>query len=212
MLSWVVPRFARLLLHMFWRHLFLLCRYSSFRLGQRSPVIKLPAAHVGSSFVANGHSWQPIYRFKWIALASAVSRLKLVQTAFTTLLVPVAAVAFQNGAISLIDLSCVVSVALFALIMLYVMSYGLRRIIGVVSVDSVASVIRIGYLDFWGRRRNVIVPIDDVVPLSDANVAPNDFWAPVRRYSDTTFLLYLPLRQIEIVDMHKFCSVFGQMQ
>ncbi|KFD48403.1 hypothetical protein M514_10703 [Trichuris suis] len=192
------------------RYLRLLGRCTCFPFGQYLSIGKVSAGRIGPHAVSNGHTWHPIYRFKWIFVATAISRVKLAQTAFTALLVPVAAVAFRNGKISWIDLSFMVFIAIFALVMLYIMSYGLRRIIGVISVDNKASVIRIGYLDFWGKRRNVILPIADVIPLSDANVAPADYWAPVQRFSDKNFLLYLPLKKMEIVDEKKFYSIFGQ--
>ncbi|CDW53088.1 transmembrane protein 186 [Trichuris trichiura] len=192
------------------RYLRLLGRCTCIPFGQYLSISKLSGVRVGSHAASNGRTWHPIYRFKWIFVATAIGKLKLAQSVITVLLVPVAAVAFRNDKISRFDLSSIVFVAVFALVMLYIMSYGLRRIIGVISVDQKASVIRIGYLNFWGRRRNAIVPIADVIPLSDANIAPADFWAPVQRFSDKSFLLYLPLKKIEIVDEKIFYSIFGQ--
>jgi hypothetical protein len=39
--------------------------------------------------------------------------------------------------------------------------------IGVVAFSDKTQLVRFGYLGFWGGRTNIIVPLNDVVPLTD---------------------------------------------
>jgi len=159
--------------------------------------------------------WIPIYRFRWIHFAAATSKLKILQTIFVVIVVPVYYFYQQNkSAVSKGDMQFVIGVALFALVMLYIMTAVFRRCIGVISVNEDRARIRIGYLSFWGGRRNVVIPVDDVMPLDEANGSLGSRKRPpayvkVKRYTDTKFYLYLPLLKITVVDPILFEDVFG---
>lgn len=102
---------------------------------------------------------------------------------------------FQTGDVTTVELASVAVLANAALIMLYLMSNFGRRLIGVISISEDATVIRIGYLNFWGFRRNVIVPVEDIMPLLESdNDLRKQWYVRVRRYSDPAFKLYLPVR------------------
>ncbi|VDP18882.1 unnamed protein product [Soboliphyme baturini] len=111
--------------------------------------------------------WIPIYRFKLITVIAAISKIKILQTALTVVLVPVAWKQYMDAAQSPTLVLIISFAAVVALVMLYVVTALTRRTIGVISKHWLQSVVRIGYLDFWGFRRNIIVPIEDLVPLTD---------------------------------------------
>ncbi|KRX78955.1 WW domain-containing protein [Trichinella sp. T6] len=166
--------------------------YSSMNSKQK--YILFQATRRCSVYTQDGIHWLPLYRFKWMPIIASISRIKIAQTVLSVIFVPVAYLAYQDKQISLNQLYVLVSICVFALFMLCVMSGIFRRLIGVVSLDESRNVIRIGHLTFWGARRNVEIPLEDLTPLSEVNFRPGDFYAAIRRYSDSKFHLYLPLK------------------
>ncbi|KRZ13788.1 WW domain-containing protein [Trichinella zimbabwensis] len=144
-----------------------------------------------SVYTQDGIHWLPLYRFKWMPIIASISRIKLAQTVLSVIFVPVAYSAYQEKQISLNQLYVLVFICVFALFMLFVMSGIFRRLIGVVSLDESRNVIRIGHLTFWGARRNVEIPLEDLTPLSEVNFRPGDVYAAIRRYSDSKMCLSL---------------------
>lgn len=52
--------------------------------------------------------------------------------------------------------------------------------------------IRIGYLSFWGSRRNKIMELDDIMPIREANLNCEDAVLKLRQYSSLVcFLLQI---------------------
>lgn len=58
--------------------------------------------------------------------------------------------------------------------------------------------VKISYLDGWGRRRNVEIPIDDIVPLSEVP----------RSFSDS---LYLKVKRYSTDDVYKLHLLYGEI-
>ncbi|KRX96885.1 WW domain-containing protein, partial [Trichinella pseudospiralis] len=171
--------------------------YSSLKSKQK--YILFQTTRQCSVYTEDGIHWLPLYRFKWMPIIASISRIKLAQTVLSVIFVPVAYSAYQHKQISLNQLYILVFICVFALFMLFVMSGIFRRLIGVVSLDESRNVIRIGHLTFWGARRNVEIPLEDLTPLSDVNFRPGDVYAAIRRYSDSKFYLYLPLKGYEVL-------------
>ncbi|KAL1234345.1 Transmembrane protein [Trichinella spiralis] len=138
-----------------------------------------------SVYTQDGIHWLPLYRFKWMPIIASISRIKIAQTVLSVIFVPVAYLAYQDKQISLNQL--------YVLVFIY----------------ESRNVIRIGHLTFWGARRNVEIPLEDLTPLSEVNFCPGDIYAAIRRYSDSKFHLYLPLKGYEVVNKQKLINVFG---
>lgn len=50
--------------------------------------------------------------------------------------------------------------------------------------------VRVGYLSFWGARRNKVLELEDALPLSEANENLNDAVVKFRQFS-TLVILFL---------------------
>lgn len=160
--------------------------------------------------------WTPIYRFNRIRTAGLISRLKIVQTIFVVVLVPTMIYCSEQDQVSIDTMQTSIFAATFAMIMLYAMSAVLRRCIGVISISSDRQRIRIGYLTFWGNRRNLEIPLEDLVPLQEGNRSLDSKkklppYVHVKRYSNEKFYLYLPLWQVSLVDRQLFEMAFGEI-
>lgn len=139
-----------------------------------------------------------------------MARLKIYQTAATILMLPPMCYSYAAGAVGLPALQAAFGVAAFAGVMLYGISGYTRNFIGMLSLNEAEDVVRISHLTFWGRRRDIFTPVEDVVPLADLSENPKDVYVKLCRYS-TGDVLYLTLRLGGIEDMSKFVKVFGSI-
>lgn len=152
-----------------------------------------------------------VYKFPYINAARSICRLKIYQTAVTCLAVPVVAFMTYAGAATSTALVATIGVNVLALTMLGVMGEAFRKLIGHLYVSHDESQVRISHLTFWGGRCDLLMPADDLVPLSELPDSPTDVYVRMRRYSDVKSgsSLILCLRFGGVVDEVRFCRVFG---
>ncbi|XP_063790340.1 transmembrane protein 186 [Pseudophryne corroboree] len=152
-----------------------------------------------------------IYKFPGIRYCRAVSRLKLLQTTLTVLLLPPIYYYYLQGQLSQFSVIYVTGTAVFAGFMLYSLSYYLRRVIGMIYVDDDLSTLKVSHLTFWGRRKNIFVPLEDVKKLSETGDGRREVLLKFGRYSSSD-ILYFTVRLGQILDREKFTVVFGELK
>ncbi|PIO63081.1 hypothetical protein TELCIR_15336, partial [Teladorsagia circumcincta] len=86
----------------------------------------------------------------------------------------------------------------------------LNRLIGVIAMSESNDYVRIGYLSFWGARRNKYLEIDDVLPLTEVAASKNDALLKFSWFGGSNFL-YLPTKDVEIVDEQRAKLLFGDL-
>lgn len=195
------------------------CRTSRF-----SSVVKWKrvATSVSSFLIASKHTavqdsaqaasvdvqFTVFYRFPYITAARFIQRLKLYQTGFVVSAVPPAVYAYNIDAIGLEPCIGAFAVSTLALIMLYIATNFFQRVVGLVSLSNDQKLVRLSHLTFFGGRNDLVVPVDDVVPLSDSDERSDDIFVKVHRYS-TSDTLYMTLRYGQIENAETFKQVFG---
>jgi hypothetical protein len=121
--------------------------------------------------------FRTVYKFPYVRGVGLINRLKLYQTALTSVTVPGVTVLNQLGVTSS-D------------------SYFSNRLVGIVYLNEKENLVKLAYLDFWGKRKELVVPANDIVPFSEA---PASFIDP----------LYLTVRQFTSKYTLKLCSKYG---
>ncbi|KAG9337635.1 hypothetical protein JZ751_028393 [Albula glossodonta] len=155
------------------------------------------------------HKFTLIYSFPAIRMLRVVSRLKLLQTGITLLLLPPVHYFYFHGQASY-DLMCYsTGIAVFAAIMLYSLSHYLRRVVGMMYLDNSKTTLKVSHLTFWGHRRDVYMPVTDIMTLGDTGDTRTEPLLRLKRYScpDT---LYFSTRLGRVVDKQAFELVFGR--
>ncbi|XP_075687435.1 transmembrane protein 186 isoform X3 [Rhinoderma darwinii] len=152
-----------------------------------------------------------IYKFSAIRFCRVVSRLKLVQTTLTVFILPPMYYYYLQGQVTEFSVIYCTGTALFAGVMLYGLSYYLRRIIGMLYVDDNLTTLKVSYLTFWGNRKDIFVPIDDVKQFSETGDGEQETLRQFARYSKPD-LLYFTTRYGYVLDREKFTSVFGEFK
>ncbi|VDK54648.1 unnamed protein product [Anisakis simplex] len=155
-------------------------------------------------------TWVAVYRFPGIRFGVLLARAKLLQTITSILLIPYTYWQYLNDQASAQFLTGVSVLAILATSMLMLFSRYFNRMIGVIAMSESNQFVRVGYLSFWGGRRNKILELDDALPLSEANENLNDAIVKFRQYSSASYL-YLPISKVELLDEERAELLFGDL-
>lgn len=151
-----------------------------------------------------------IYTMPHIRLLRAVSRLKLLQTAITVVILPPVFVLYLQGSAPFFLVGYTTGIALFAGAMLYTTSHFLRKVVGMMYLDPSQTTLKVSHLTFWGRRHDIYLPVSDVMTIGDTGDAENETILRLKRYSSPeTF--YFSTRFGRVVDQQGFQKVFGTL-
>ena len=105
-------------------------------------------------------------------------------------------------------LSC--GTATFASFMLWVISRACMRVAGYLSLSLDGSTLRVSHLDFWGKRKDSFIPVEEVMPLGDTAETINDTYMKLIQH-DSKDVYYYSLRYGRLKDRDAFETVFGQI-
>lgn len=161
---------------------------------------------------SNEEDFVMIYRFPHITKARFLCRLKLYQTVTTLCLLPVHGYFYWTGHILATSMTFTVGVCILSTAMLYVMGEFFRKFIGAIYYSEQRNVIRISHLSFFGKRKEVFLPLKDLVPLSELDDNVSDVYIKIKRYSTENFNLLLSLKFGGIEDKQYFTTVFGSIK
>ncbi|XP_018091765.1 transmembrane protein 186 isoform X2 [Xenopus laevis] len=161
--------------------------------------------------ISNTKEFTLIYRFPGIKYCRAISRIKLLQTALTVLFLPPMYYYYFQGQVTGFCVAYSSGIALFAGVMLYCLSFYLRRIIGMMYLNAAGTTLKVSHLTFWGRRRDMYIAADDVKVLSESGDHIREVVRQFKRYSipDT---MYFSLHFGVVVDKEKFMRLFGNLK
>jgi len=181
--------------------------FSSFFTAAKHPAVQNDVQASSSKLHANAQ-FTVFYRFPYITAARFISRLKLYQTAVVVLAVPPTVYYYNIGDIGLEPCVGIIAASTVALTMLYIFTNFFQRVVGLVALSSDEKLVRLSHLTFFGGRNDLVVPVDDIVPLSDTSEISNDVFVKVHRYS-TTDTLYMSLLYGRIENVETFQKIFG---
>uniref|UniRef100_A0A7E4V749 Transmembrane protein 186 n=1 Tax=Panagrellus redivivus TaxID=6233 RepID=A0A7E4V749_PANRE len=156
-----------------------------------------------------GEKWHPVYRFPGIVFCSFIAKAKFVQTVVSVLGVPWLTYAYATGQHSFDLFLTGIGAAFLAPAALIAFSRSFNRMVGIISMNEAGDHIRVGYLSFFGGRRNAHIPVVDIPPLSDScDVTNPPKVIQLSRYSDNSFF-YLPTKAVNIMDPERAQLLFG---
>ncbi|KAF5402013.1 Transmembrane protein [Paragonimus heterotremus] len=110
--------------------------------------------------------------------------------------------------------------AAFSVCSLAAFSYFSTKLIGVVSVHRPSGLIRLGHLNFWGRRANTMVHLENLVPPTDFADNPEDnqtvrvgilkdIPSSGKQSNRIERAFFLTRLRAEIVDREQFSKILG---
>lgn len=149
-----------------------------------------------------------IYDLPTITVLRTLSRLKLIQTGVTAVILPPVYYYYLQGDVTPFLLYSSTGIAVFAAFMLYVISHFARRVVGRMYLDTTGSTLKVSHLTFWGSRNDVYMPVKDVMTITDTGDSPEEVILLLRRFSKSE-TMYYSTRIGRVVDRTGFQKVFG---
>lgn len=148
-----------------------------------------------------------IYKFRYINHLRLFSRMKIYQTGLSVLS-GVGSIILYNAQIvkELSALLYINGAMVFALIMLFVISRQTVKIIGRIYLSDDQSKVLISHLDFFGKRRDMEINLEDIESLSSIDELSEKFFKLRLKNLDGYMLVSLPLG--EIYDKNAFLKLF----
>ncbi|XP_040891718.1 transmembrane protein 186 isoform X2 [Toxotes jaculatrix] len=152
-----------------------------------------------------------IYTLPYIKILRVMSRLKLLQTAITVVVLPPVYVLYLQGDVSFYLVSYTTGIALFAGVMLYTASHFFRRVVGMMYLDPSQTTLKVSHLTFWGKRHDIYLPVSDVMTIGDTGDSANETILKLKRYSSPQ-TLYFSMHFGRVMDRQGFEKVFGNLK
>lgn len=142
------------------------------------------------------NDYKPVYKFPYIRGIGLINRLKLYHTVLTTAAIPTTTILNQLNIISYDQILITAIVSLGGIVPLYGFGYFSNKLVGIVYLNEKEEKVKFAYLDFWGVRKDVIIPVSDIVPLSEVSRALTD-------------PLYSRIQQFSSKETFKLCTKYG---
>ncbi|XP_050297965.1 uncharacterized protein LOC126737220 [Anthonomus grandis grandis] len=144
--------------------------------------------------------FKTVYKFPWIKYFGLVNRLKVYQTVFTGIGVSSSGLSWAFG---LCDASMFYTVSILGFsgcVFLYSLGMISTNFVGFIYYNDDTDMVRIAYVDYWGRRRDIEVHTSDIIHSDESPVRLiNKVWFPLKRHS-TSEILKLQLETGIILD------------
>lgn len=153
-------------------------------------------------------SKEVLYRYKWIKQLRFISRVKILHVLVVSGLTGPMCVWYSNGIVNGSVLFTTIFAASATTAGLFALSFFFRRVIGELSYDKTNDEVIISSLTFWGNRRNIVLPITTLMPMSDRGFNDKNLFHRVERYGDD-FVHLLNLRHGKIYNYDKLLEVLG---
>ncbi|OZC10720.1 hypothetical protein X798_02142 [Onchocerca flexuosa] len=152
--------------------------------------------------------WIPVYRFRGIHYSVVAAKMKLALTISSIALIPYKCWQYLEDAVSINHLASISAFASFTTLAFIFFCRFFYGLIGVISMNESNEYIRIGYLSFWGSRRNKYMRLEDVIPLNESSTGINSKIVRFRQYSSNE-VLNLSLFNAELLDQERAAVLFG---
>ena len=148
-----------------------------------------------------------IYKFKYINHLRLFSRMKIYQTGFSVLSGFGSIILYNTQIVQDLNALLYINTAMvFALIMLFVISRQTVKIVGRIYLNDDQSKVLIAHLGFFGKRRDVLVNLNDIESFSSIDELSDTFFKIRLKNLDGYMLASLPMG--EIYDKNAFLKLF----
>ncbi|XP_034141922.1 transmembrane protein 186 [Drosophila guanche] len=154
--------------------------------------------------------WRTIYSLPSIRLVAAFNRLKIYQAALTAAGAPIAFALGQAGHVASDALGIYAAIGVSGLITLTLASYASTNLVGFIYINEQQDMLKLAYVDFWGRRVETLVEVDDLLPSWERGATSRlRFVLPITLRSDDKRRYKLLNRFGNIADPQLFEGLFG---
>lgn len=128
---------------------------------------------------------KPIYKFPHINALGLINRLKFYQTVVTAAIIPSTAILTHLNLCSTDDLLFATVAGVAGLIPMYGLGHFANKFVGILYLDEEQQIVKVAYLNFWGKRKDIIMPVQDIKPFTEVKPSLTDVaYLKLCRFSD----------------------------
>ncbi|KAH8271513.1 hypothetical protein KR018_002258, partial [Drosophila ironensis] len=177
---------------------------------QRPRFFSEPAAKSPAPDPAAFTEWRTVYSLPAIRFVAALSRLKVYQAAITVAGTPIAFALGQAGHVTADALGICTAIGVSGLATLTLFSLAASNLVGFIYVNEQQDLLKLAYVDFWGRRKETMVATEDLLPSWELRTpSPLRIVLPICLRSDPKPRYKLLSRFGEVRDPELFEGLFG---
>uniref|UniRef100_A0A1Y1ML63 Transmembrane protein 186 n=1 Tax=Photinus pyralis TaxID=7054 RepID=A0A1Y1ML63_PHOPY len=139
-----------------------------------------------------------------------INRLKFYQTGLSIFAPPLTLILHKLNWVNSDVAFATLGIALSGCTFLYSLGYITNNLVGIMYVNNAKSDLKIAYLDFWGRRKDIVVPIKDNVPSSEISAFHTDsvYWK--FKNLSTPLAFKISTKFGNVLDKEMFCKIFSK--
>lgn len=154
--------------------------------------------------------WRTVYSMPGIRLVAAFSRLKVYQAVITAAGTPIVFALGSAGQLSTDALAIYAAIGVTGLITLTLASYASSNLVGFIYVNEEQDLLKLAYVDFWGRRQETLIETEDLLPSwEQGSPSRLRFVSPICLRSDSKRRYKLLNRFGHVSDRQLFEGLFG---
>lgn len=169
-----------------------------------------PGEKVSAQDQAFFTEWRTIYSLPSIRLVAALSKLKVYQGAITVAGLPIAFALGQTGQLTTDVFGIYAAIGVSGLATLSLVSLAARNLVGFIYINEQQDLLKLAYVDFWGRRKETLVDTEDLLPNWEQSTASRlKFVVPISLRSDPKQRYKLLNRFGQVSDPELFEGLFG---
>uniref|UniRef100_A0A1I8M0S4 Transmembrane protein 186 n=1 Tax=Musca domestica TaxID=7370 RepID=A0A1I8M0S4_MUSDO len=159
----------------------------------------------------NEDEWRTIYRLPLIRLASAFNRVKIPYGVFNALSIPGAFALEQASQLPPSTATLFAAVGLTSWMTLSICSMLTKNLVGIMYLNDDNDKLKLAYIDFWGKRNDVVIDLDDLVPENEKKRPSKfDWYQTLTLYSNDKVKFKLLQRFGQVEDPEAFVAIFGE--
>ncbi|XP_073812491.1 transmembrane protein 186 [Musca autumnalis] len=160
---------------------------------------------------SDADEWRTVYRLPLIRLASAFNRVKIPYGIFNAIAIPGAFAMEQASQLPASTATLVGAVGLTSWMTLSICSLLTKNLVGIIYINDDNDKLKVAYIDFWGKRNDVVIAVDDLVPESEKQKPSKfDFYQTLTLYSNDRVKFKLLQRFGQVEDPEAFVAIFGE--
>lgn len=154
--------------------------------------------------------WTTIFRYPHIRFVQMLCRFKIYQCFATFAVTPPLLFSEYAQWMPSYANSALLSLMASATVVLFLTGFVSERIVGMMYVNKDCTKLRVGRLNFWGRRQDHVYDVKDVAHFADSGQTWGSWYVELHRFSSPNDPLIVSLKHGGIVDKELFSKVFGQ--
>lgn len=164
-----------------------------------------------SASTESSDEWRIIYRLPLIRLASAFNRVKIPYGLLNACVVPASFAMEYSAQLPSGTASLISAVGITSWLTLAIFSMAIQNLVGIMYVNDTNDRMKLAYVDYWGKRHDVSINLDDLVPEWEKEKPSKfNFYQTLTLFSNDKVKYKLLQRYGTIEDPETFASIFGE--